>query len=691
MGRDKSPCATIHHNYNNSFRLVHPMALFLLKIQLHPSSKAMPQIKVENIMMPISTTPKRSWPLLFLLILIIGLTGCSSDDPTSVGEDPDPQQAADLAKSIQGPAEIGTTMADLDMFLSPLSSLTEDVGIGDDSLLGGGWNDEGVGYDFPDKALITAKAFRGVLLTRDTGIAATSGQESPLKQLSNLGAEIAMDKASGDTIAVVYYDTADSTGLDALIETDEINILRLVSQRTYPGAGLLQIAQRQSEIVLDSNGTLENGDDDSFFSIHHEFTRGNGEQTTGNIASTDGASAMGPGVQVRAYHRVDDPSFHIIQAWNEAELVLDPGEFDIEGDEAFYQLAATVHWRNDAEHTFAIAPVEDEIIEPDTDVLITGSFTASGANTWLETADDTLLARLGDLGDESDDLLFEITRSQVFDALAADGDHARNFVRMTPDEPIAPGEEPCGGTAEQDIHYPANWWLQHLVREVDLNCDGSGTMTVAMEFLDGTSYTRTIVWDGEGAATVTENRADGTVLNGSFNESTGAYSLVTTYPTGHDPVSRDRHGTAVEGSIEAFETVVWLDGHDDQTYFLATDTETQTTITGYRIDGQDREDFSLTSNDDGNTTGSWSRNDGAQGQFEVAMLVGGGYSMTFSASDPSAPGSPSMTGKIDFAPDGSGVGTITFTQFGNSVTYVVNFGPDGTGTLEDASGAVLPL
>ncbi len=631
------------------------------------------------------------WRLAILLILAFSLIGCATDDTTAPGTSPDPQKAAELAGGVQGPAEIGTTMNDLGMFQSPLETLAEDVGIEDDAPIGEGYDDGGVSYDFPSKVLMVTKAFRGAKQTRATGIVATTGQSSPMARLSRMGIEMAMDKAAGDTIAVEYFDTPDSTGLNALIETDELNVVRLVSQRTYPNAVLLQIAERNSEIVIDTNGTLENGGDDSYFSVDHEFTRANGEHVHGRIEAADGVSAIESGVQVRAFHHVDDPSFHILQAWNEAEIILDPGDFDVEGDESIYELNATVHWRNDAESTVSVAPVEDEYIDPDTDVMFIGTFTAAPSNTWLESTEDTVLARLGEFDDEGDDLLFEITRSSVFDATAADGGNARSFIRMTPESPISPEEEPCGGTAEQDIHYPATWWLIQLTRDVDINCDDSGSMTETSVFQDGTSYTRTITWDGMGGATMSENRPDGTTLVGSFDEQTGAYSLVTTYPTGHDPVSRDRHGTAVDGAIEAWEDVEWLDGHDDQTYFSMAETEGVSTITGYRIESDNREDFTLTSDDEGNTSGSWSNSTGASGEFDVDMLEGGGYHLSFVASDPNADGSPSMSGEIDYAPDGSGTGTVTLTQYGVSVTYTVTFGPDGDGTLTDSDGNEFPV
>ena len=627
---------------------------------------------------------QRLW-LLPLALIACGLIGCSEDDPVNPGATADAQKAAELAAGVQGPANVGDTMNDLEMFTNPLGSMITDAGIGDDTPLGEGWDDGGVGYDFPDKALMTADAVRALMRTNANSVAAVA-PAGPKRMLERRFTEMGMTKAAGDTIAVVYYDTADSTGLDALIETDVENVVRLVSERVYPPAGLLQIVERASEIVIDTNGTLENGDDDAFHRVVHSQTRRNGEVTSGVLEPLSGSGPIAPGVQVRGYHHAENPSFHILQAWNEAEVILDPGEFAVEGDEILTSMTATVHWRNNAEHTLSVAPVADEAIEPDTDLRIVGDFTASPANLWLESTADTLLVRLGDLDDESDDLLFAISRAEVFDGVAADGGSPRNWIHMVPDQPVSPGDEPCGGTAQQDVHYPAAWWLVHLNRVADLDCDGSGSLTLSMEFRDGTSYSRTITWDGAGSATLAETRADGTVVAGSFNENTGAYSLQTTFPEGHDPVSCDRHGTSTDGAVEAWEITEWQDAHDDETYFTATETDGVFAASGYRIDGPDREDFTLISDDDGNVNGTWERNDGSSGQFEVEMLEGDGYRLSFSASDPAADGSPSVTGEIFFAPDGSGTGTITFTQYGDSVTFTVNFGPDGVGTLVDAAG-----
>ena len=326
-----------------------------------------------------STTRTNRLLWLLLALLVLGLAGCS-EDPVDPGAIPDADKAAELTAGVQGPATVGGTMNDLEMFRNPLSTLAEDAGIYQETPVDGDWGSD-VEYDYPTKAAMAAAGFRNAKTAEEEARPLVSTKSSPLARLSILSVE-QPGKAEGDTVAVVYYDTADSTGLDALIETAETDILRLVSQRAYTGAGPLQIATRSTEIILDSNGTLEDGGDDAFHAVHHTSELGNGETTTADLAPVSGTGPMEPGVEVRAYQRVDDPSFHVLQEWQEAEMILDPGEFQVDGDEAIHSLVATVHWRNGAEHTASIAPIAGGAIEPDEDVRAVGAFTARPNNLW---------------------------------------------------------------------------------------------------------------------------------------------------------------------------------------------------------------------------------------------------------------------------------------------------------------------
>lgn len=635
-------------------------------------------------------TPKdRALVALLLVLSLALLAGCESDDPTSPGGDVDASTAAALTAGVQGPAAAGAVMTDLEMFRNPLSSLSGDAGLLEDTPLDEGWTDEGVDDSYPAKMLLAARAAGGLGELRRDGTALALAADGPLHRLS-AHARLNGAKAAGDTVAVEYFDLPNDIGLNALIETDTPDVLRLVSIHAHPNAVLMQIAQRHSEIVFDSQGNLDPADDE-IHSITHEFTRANGEHAQGELAPLSGSGPIAPGVTVRAFQRVEDPSFHPLQEWVEAEMILEPGDLETEGDESIASMAMTVHWRSGAEQSLTLAPIEDEFIGDSSDVRAVGQFTARPDNRWLESRADTLTVRVGDLDDESDDLLYSAARAAVFDGVAADGGHPRSWVRLTPDQPVAPGDEPCGGEAIEDVHYPETWWIVHLTRTADLECDGSGVLTVAMEFRDGSTASRTVTWDGEGGATVLETRPDGTEIDGSFDEGTGAFSVLTTFPVGHDPVSRHRHGTASDTALEAWEEVVWQDGHLDRTYLDAATADGVTVASGYREDGDVREDFTLTHAENGDASGEWERNDGAAGEFALVMLEGGGSHLTFSAADPSADGSPSVSGEIWYAPDGSGTGTVTYTQNGVTVTFPVEFGPDGTGTMGDGSGGTIVL
>ncbi|MBU8869624.1 MAG: hypothetical protein KOO60_02000 [Gemmatimonadales bacterium] len=626
--------------------------------------------------------------LLALIGLMVGLGGCSEDDPTEIDVDePQATVAASLSQPTQTVAAVEENLRQLDLFENPLNSLASDVGLYQDPDFEG-WTGEGM--SFPDQGAALAAAMRRIDNLKSTSVKLATADDRP-RQLA-----IAMEKsetseiADGDTLFVEHFAAPDSSGLNALIVVTAPDLVRFVVQREYPPTFGKPVRFEQ-EIVMDTNGTLEDDTDDLYHSATHEVEMTGGEIAYGHLAPVSGEGPMQAGVQVLAHSRVENPRWHILQAWNETDIIMDTGDFRTDGDETIYSFEVTVHWRNDAEYTAQLAASDDGPIQDADQVRALGFLTAAPTDNWLESISDTMVAVMGDLDDESDDLLVEMSRGTVFDGIASDGGQPRNYVHILPSEPVAPGEEPCGGLAEQDVWYPAAWWLVHLQREADIDCDGSGTLHELRELRDGSSFERTITWDGSGNATITENRLDGTQVTGTFNESTGEYSIATVFPAGNDPVSRHQSGQSLETGITATDVFVWQDAHADSTSFAASGDETEFTITGYKVRGDLREDFTISVIDGDSITGVWSRNDGASGDFTLEQLEGGSSHLVFSATDSQAEGNPSVTGDLWFAPDGSGTGTITFTQFGLTVTYEITFGPDGAGVLDDGEGNLVAL
>jgi len=639
--------------------------------------------------------------LTALLGLLILGSGCEHSVP--VQENPDAQIAASLAASSQTAAAVDENLDLAEIFANPMGESIEDLGLDEDPDDFDPWT--GGGVNFPEFARIGADAFRG---TKDLNLNMAALPQSKDRALEKLNIALAGgDRADafegepGDTIAAYYYNGPDTLGVDALIMVEPPSLVRWISLQTYPNGvydpehPFVNKVRQDSEIVLDTMGTDEDGSDDQFYSLFFEKEWANGEIDTGTMAPQSGEGPMQAGELVEATHRVDNPMFHPLQDWVESVVVLDPGEIPVEEDEVLYSMQHTVHWLSDAEHTALIRAEDEGPLEDGSTVEVSASFTAAPGNPWLESIADAMLADMGVLDDEGDDLLLFVSRDMVFDGTAMDGGNPRSHIEFTPEEPVAPGEEPCGGEAHEVVYYPENWWLLYLERDAEIGCDGSGTLRVYMEFLDGSTYERIITWYPDGTADLTETRADGTVVAGSWNENTGEYDVTTTFPAGNDPVSREQSGQVQEGYVTARDETIWQDGHDDVTEFTATETENGYTVDGTKVDGDVEETFHLESQEDESREGSWSRSVGgsevASGSFALEALEGGGSHLTFNAMNLEEEGEPSIVGEMWFAPDGSGHGTIEVTQFGKTVTYTLEWGPDGEGYLTDTEGNTFPM
>jgi hypothetical protein len=627
---------------------------------------------------------------LSLLILALGLIlmsmGCDHVTPSE--EAPSGEIAAAMAASSQSAATVGENLELVELFAAPMASSVEDLGLDGETDFDP-WSGEGA--DFPELAMLGAQGFRGTAnLQVSVATSVTSGrkatQELPQIEWGGPG------RAEGDTLSVEHFNSPDSTGLNAVIEGAEPEMIRFVMIRDYPNAGPLQPNHRDSEILIDTQGTMEDNSDDEIHRVEVSEAWANGQVVTGSMLPESGSGPLLPDAVIIATHRTDDPMWHPLQSWFESVVRLEAGEFETEGDEVFHSFTNTVAWINGAEETAGIMAVDEGPIVDGSEVVVSAEFTAAPANGWLESVQDEIRANMGDLDDEADDLLLEIGRTSIFDGVDYEGNSPRAIVSFTPEQPVAVGEEPCGGDYEEEVFYLNDWWVEHLQRQVDIGCDGSGTVHVHMDFADGSSLDRSITWSG-GIATLEETRPNGTVVAGTWNENTGDYSVTTTFPAGSDPEQRIQSGNYSDGHMDARDEFIWMDEHEDYTEFSADESEAGWSIAGTRVDGALNETFTL-SGSEGELTGSWSREDegvDASGNFTLTELAGGGAHLVFDAEDLLAEGEPQVSGDLWYEPDGSGHGTVTITQFGNTVTYEIEWSADGEGSLTDGQGNTVPL
>jgi hypothetical protein len=630
--------------------------------------------------------PFRALTLLAIPLAAMALlSGCEHTTPSETP--PDAEVAADFASSAQSAATVNENLELAELFASPMETATADLGFTEDTEYDP-WT--GAGVDFPQLALINAEGFRAAAALQAS--VALSARES--RKATATLPEFTDDwgRAEGDTIDVEYFDNNNFTGLNAILEGAEPDMVRFVSIRDFLHPQPMHPEHTESELLIDTQGTLADNSDDEYHRLWVLETWANGQRAEGEILPASGSGPILPATLVVATHRIDDPMHRPLVEWIESEARLEAGELDVEGDEVMHRFMHTVHWRSGAENESVIEAVGGGAIVDGSEVTIVATHTAAPSNLWLESVVDTIRGNLGVLDDPMDDLLLEIGRVSTFDGVTALGDSPTATITFVPEEPVGVGEEPCGGEFTEAIYYAAGWWLQHSLRVLDINCDGSGSLHVHLDFLDGTSLDRTITWDA-GVATLSEIRPNGISVQGTWNEATGEYSVVTTFPAGSDPMSREQTGTHQAGSVTGRDEFFWQDDHADYRTFTATRTAQGWNATGQRVLAQMTETFSLNGSE-GLLEGEWSRTAtgvNASGEYTLEALEAGGAHLVFSARDTLAEGNPSAEGDFWYAADGSGHGTVAYTQFGQTVTFQVQWNGDGEGHLADGQGNQIRL
>jgi hypothetical protein len=186
--------------------------------------------------------------------LLTWALACSKDDVTGIGEgEPDPQIAASLAKSSRTAAMVEENLTQVNLFQNPMTSIAGDAGLYEETNLGGRISG---GVSFPENSARIAAGVRALRGLNKYNVEVMAKKSPAMSRIAASSGIEGSALAPGDTIAVEYFDGPDSTGLNALIEGDEINMVRYVSLREYPRI-LGHVIRRDQEIVINTRGTLE--------------------------------------------------------------------------------------------------------------------------------------------------------------------------------------------------------------------------------------------------------------------------------------------------------------------------------------------------------------------------------------------------------------------------------------------------
>ncbi|MFQ5638801.1 MAG: hypothetical protein ACE5IR_12485 [bacterium] len=295
--------------------------------------------------------------------------------------------------------------------------------------------------------------------------------------------------------------------------------------------------------------------------------------------------------------------------------------------------------------------------------------------------------------DDSDDVLERVDLLKRYKPDQLIQEETASFV---PDS-YQPGTEPTGGTLTSDISYSSSSFLTRTGARFEYHEGSGGSYSKESVFNDNSKSLEEVTFKEDGTGTLLEQRRDGTKIEGEFDsaddDGEGSFSLTTTFPAGHDPVSVSESGSYVVNAADStisgsFEREVTnLDGSKDSEKVTITQ-QRLNDVFSTRLDVENSDGsrgfIEITETPDvEDISGEWRNADGtfetfaAQGYSDgSAHLEGKVYT---SEADFKSRADPVATFVFDFYPDGSGNGVVTE----GDKTYDVTINPDGSVDIKE--------
>ncbi|MFQ5708638.1 MAG: hypothetical protein ACE5HO_14380 [bacterium] len=300
--------------------------------------------------------------------------------------------------------------------------------------------------------------------------------------------------------------------------------------------------------------------------------------------------------------------------------------------------------------------------------------------------------------DDTDDVLLSLVNLKRYKPDRLIAEEMGSFV---PD-PYPPGTEPTGGVLTSDITYSSTSFIESTHAQLEYHEGVGGSYSKEVKFSDGTSHSESVTFDENGNGTFSENRRDGTSIEGTFdsadNDGQGSFSKTTTFPDGHDPVSISESGnftinaadSTLNGTFD--KEVKFKDGSNRKESVTVTQTVVgdvkTTTIEVESTDGGSGSITVIETPDVDQISGQWTNPDQTYLVFSAEYYPDGSAHFEFKLYESLVAfqngADPIASGEFDYFPDGSGHGTVTE----GDQTYDVTINPDGSMTVKDAAGGV---
>ncbi len=217
------------------------------------------------------------------------------------------------------------------------------------------------------------------------------------------------------------------------------------------------------------------------------------------------------------------------------------------------------------------------------------------------------------------------------------------------------------------------------------------------KFSDGRESSEEATFNVDGTGTFSESRRDGTQIDGTFDsaeeDGKGGFSLTTTFPAGHDPVSVRESGefdinssdSTISGSFE--REVTLLNGDVEKESVMVSQVRVGDVLTtSLNVENADGSNGHITiteSPEVDQVSGEWTNTDETFLVFtaesypdESAHLDAKVYANEVAFEDGAEPIASAV---FDFYPDGSGMGVVTE----DGKIYDVTIHPDGSVTIKE--------
>jgi len=509
-----------------------------------------------------------------------------------------------------------------------------------------------------------------------------AARSSALQKTSEvLLADRAMDSAqlvSDLTHGTTFGLAEETAGLDMELGTEMPQFAQSVDYTLGMRLASAARTTQRSELYPALHKSSDPGD------VLYEETRTNldGSVTTLRVIQDSPESV----VMVEAV--TDWPNEHLLLDQTRDAFVVDRGmDYESDTDDVLFSLRSELDFNNGSRLERYADERANGGIRDDARIDVTSLFTNRPGHPLLLSVESHFVFDVHSLADESDDRFVSVSRLSRFRGEAHDGGQPRVEESLSPEIPVAEGEEPCGGTGRRFIAF-ARWSnVEDWTDEASFACAGGGSLSRTINYADGSLAAVSVTENAAGIVNLRVDERDGSVSTGSFDPSAGSFSVQTTYPAGSDPVERSIDGESnADGSDWSLdEEIEYLDGFVERNHLEGRELADRKELSGSHAGRDETVEFDLASNLDGTQLeGTISNDRGESLEFAVELLPDLSRIIDFVAVNPTT----RVEGHLEIGADGCGSGTLVVEEGGSRATVEIEFCHD---EITDDAGNVVRL